>query len=160
MDSLQSQAKELRRYLFDLFHKVRMVEASRSALPHAELNLHELRVLRFLGDNGPAMMRELAERLMVAVNSVTPIVDHLEKKKLVRRVRSASDRRVIHVELTKQGQLTWDTALAEQVRFCATMLEALNDEERDAHMDLMRKIARAALVEDEPLVGRGKRRAA
>ena len=62
--------------------------------PHGELSIPEVHILEFLGDGTSCMMRKLAEYLLVAVNTVTTIVDKLEQKKLVRRERDDSDRRI------------------------------------------------------------------
>jgi len=89
------------------------------------------------------MMRELAEHLAVAVNSVTSIVDHLEGKELVRRHRSEQDRRVIHVELTNSGQEIHRSLVEVNLRLFRTMLSALTEDEQEIFMVLFRKIARA-----------------
>ncbi len=66
--------------------------------PHVDLTIQETRVVELLGAAGGQMMRAVAEHLGVAVNSVTSIADGLERKGLLKRVRSESDRRVVHVE--------------------------------------------------------------
>lgn len=46
----------------------------------------------------------LAERLQILHHSAVELVDRLEKKGLVRRSRSAHDRREVHVKLTARGE--------------------------------------------------------
>ena len=116
------------------------VNAAAANGPHAELNIQELRVVEFLGDEGPHIMRELATFLNVAVNSVTSIVDNLEKKGLVRRVRSEEDRRIIRVELTDAGRLIHQDALDVNMQLFRTMLRALSSEEQKIFLLLIRKI--------------------
>src|SRR5262249_379352 len=89
------------------------------------------------------MMRQLAEFLTVAVNSVTSIVDNLERKGLVRRQRSADDRRVIRVELTDAGRLMYESIADVHLRLFRSMLGALTEDEQELFMVLFRKIARA-----------------
>ena len=50
--------------------------------PGELLNIAEVHVIEHLGDTGGCMMREVAEFLVVAVNTVTAIVDKLEEKQL------------------------------------------------------------------------------
>jgi MarR family 2-MHQ and catechol resistance regulon transcriptional repressor len=89
------------------------------------------------------MMRELAEYLTVAVNSVTSIVDNLERKVLVRRHRSEEDRRVIRVELTDPGREVYQSLVEVNLRLFRSMLGALTEDEQEIFMVLFRKIARA-----------------
>lgn len=111
--------------------------------PHVELNMQELRVIEFLGNEGPRMMRELAEHLTVAVNTITTIVDGLEKKELAARRRSEEDRRVVHVELTELGDEVYRSLVEVNLRLFRSMLGALTEDEQEIFMVLFRKIARA-----------------
>ena len=88
------------------------------------------------------MMRSLAEHLGLAVNSMTSIVDGLEQKGLASRTRSATDRRVIHVELTAQGQATYELAANAKLQFHRALLGALTEDEQEILLVLFRKIAR------------------
>ena len=53
---------------------------------------------------------ELARVCTIDTGAMTRLLDRLEKKGLCRRVRSTSDRRVVHIELTPAG-----VAVAERV---------------------------------------------
>ena len=53
---------------------------------------------------------ELARKCTIDPGAMTRLLDRLEKKGLCRRVRSTSDRRVVHIELTPAG-----VAVAERV---------------------------------------------
>lgn len=144
MAAVEDKATELWQHLHDIFHQVRDVESCANG-PHADLSFRELQVLEFLGESRTAKMRDVAERLRVAVNSMTAIIDGLEAKGLVTRTRSDEDRRVVFVEPTETGREIHRAAVAHHVHFCRVMLEALNPEEQEIHMLLMRKIARAAV---------------
>ena len=61
--------------------------------------------------NGHAdTVAELARKCTVDAGAMTRLLDRLEKKGLCRRVRSETDRRVVHIELTPEGE-----AVARQV---------------------------------------------
>jgi DNA-binding MarR family transcriptional regulator len=49
---------------------------------------------------------ELARKMDVDAGAVTRMLDRLEAKGLLERVRSESDRRVVHLQLTAAGQAT------------------------------------------------------
>ena len=143
MVPLDRKTADLRDVVQDILKQFQCVNAAAANGPHADLNVQELRVVEFLGNEGPRMMREVAEHLTVAVNSVTSIVDSLEKKEFVRRQRSEEDRRVIRVELTEAGREIAASLMEVNMRLFRTMLGALTEEEQDIFMVLFRKIARA-----------------
>ena len=115
MSTLDRNAHELRTLVEDILHQFRVLDTAAAHGPHIDLSCQELRVVERLGDAGPHMMRELAEFLLLAVNSVTSTVDNLEKKGLVVRQRSQEDRRVVHVELTEAGRAAYAGAVGEKL---------------------------------------------
>lgn len=60
-------------------------------------------VLRILFKKGSLSSAEMSRRLYVTPSNITGIIDRLEKKGLVERVRQASDRRVALIQLTPGG---------------------------------------------------------
>lgn len=108
--------------------------------PHVDLTIQETRVVEWLGVAGGQMMRAVAEHLGVAVNSVTSIADGLERKGLLKRVRSDADRRVVHVELTDAGLDASRSVLGIKTKFHRELLAALTDEEQAILLVLLRKV--------------------
>jgi DNA-binding MarR family transcriptional regulator len=143
MTVLDRRAADLQDVVQDILKQFQCVNAAAANGPHVELNMQELRVVEFLGNEGPRMMRELADHLTVAVNSMTSIVDSLEHKRLVHRQRSEKDRRVIHVELTDPGREIFRSLVNVNLRLFRSMLGALTEDEQEIFMVLFRKIARA-----------------
>jgi MarR family 2-MHQ and catechol resistance regulon transcriptional repressor len=143
MTPLDRKAADLRDVVQDILKQFQCVNAAAANGPHAELNMQDLRVVEFLGNEGPRIMRELAEHLTVAVNSMTSIADSLERKGLVRRQRSEEDRRVIFVELTDPGRVVYESLVEVNMRLFRSMLGALTEDEQEIFMVLFRKIARA-----------------
>lgn len=145
MSRLDRRSADLQVLIQDIMKRFHEVNASAANGPHAQLNMQELRVVEFLGNEGPRMMRQLADHSTVAVNSMTSIVDGLEQKELVRRQRSAEDRRVIRVELTDSGREHYRSLNEVHLQLFRTMLRALTEDEQEIFMVLFRKIARAGL---------------
>jgi DNA-binding MarR family transcriptional regulator len=143
MTTLDRRAADLQEMVQDILKQFQSVNAAAANGPHVELNMQELRVVEFLGNEGARMMRELAEHLAVAVNSMTNIVDSLEQKLLVRRQRSEQDRRVIRVELTRPGSEIYQSLVETNLRLFRSMLGALTQDEQEIFLVLFRKIARA-----------------
>ncbi len=143
MSPLDRKAADLHDLVQDILKQFQEINATACNGPHVELNMQELRVVEFLGNEGPRMMRELAKHLAVAVNSMTSIVDSLERKELVRRHRSEEDRRVVRVELTDAGREIYQSLVEVNLRLFRSMLGALTQDEQEIFMVLFRKIARA-----------------
>ena len=73
-----------------------------------------LQVLRVAG--GSAAPHEISEELGVSRATVTGLVDGLEGRRLVRRIRDASDRRMLRVALTPRAQVLLAELLPEHDR--------------------------------------------
>ena len=63
----------------------------------------QLLLLQAIRDSGNVTIGELANHISLSQATVTTILDRLEKRELVYRVRSKSDRRKVHAYLTDQA---------------------------------------------------------
>lgn len=70
----------------------------------------QINCLIALRENGPLSPSQIARHAMVNSSTVTGIIDRLEKKGLVQRLRVSQDRRVITVELTRDGKILAENA--------------------------------------------------
>jgi DNA-binding MarR family transcriptional regulator len=68
-----------------------------------QVSASQLNCLLALYENGPLPPSQIARHIMVNSSTVTGIIDRLEHKGLVRRMRTSQDRRVITIELTAAG---------------------------------------------------------
>ena len=139
-----AKAKLLRESIREIIRQFRCLDMAVANQPHGEISIPEVHIIEFLGDRKSCMMRELAEYLLVAVNTVTTIVDKLEQKLLVRRERDEEDRRIVMVHLTDKGRQAYEGILEIRLNACRTMLTPLNEDVQDIFMVLMRKIARGS----------------
>ena len=107
----------------------------------AHLSPAQLHALSWLRNEAPLTMGVLAQRIGVTEKTITGVVDRLERAKYVQRERSATDRRVVQVVLTRQGQ-----KLAEQVRVAIearleSFLQYLDDQDRAGLFRILENIA-------------------
>lgn len=56
--------------------------------------------------NGPTLVRDLAEKMLLKHNNAVQLVDRLVRAKLVRRDPSRRDRRAVELHLTAKGEQT------------------------------------------------------
>jgi DNA-binding MarR family transcriptional regulator len=61
-------------------------------------------VVRNLYSNGPMSSADLSRNLFVTPSNITGIIDRLEKKQLVKRIKKKGDRRVALITLTGPGK--------------------------------------------------------
>ena len=66
-------------------------------------------VLRLLIKNGALSSADLSRQMYVTPSNITGIIDRLEKKGLVERIRKQGDRRVALITLTHSGQKLGET---------------------------------------------------
>ncbi|MCU6482029.1 DNA-binding MarR family transcriptional regulator [Arthrobacter silviterrae] len=126
-----------------LLSQLGSLSASRFAERTRELGLtpSDAGTLRWIGRNPGLSQRVLADRLGAVPSRVVPLLDSLETRGLVERVRSSTDRRNYELHLTGAGQ-----ALLGRLRDVAQehegeLLAPLTPEESD---ELARLLARLA----------------
>ncbi|MFH8804222.1 MarR family winged helix-turn-helix transcriptional regulator [Streptomyces sp. NPDC017936] len=100
-----------------------------------------LNVLR----RGPASMSVLATTLTCDASNMTGIIDRLEKRGLVRREPSPSDRRVKNVLLTDEGERVIDV-IRGKMHHTLAGLSRLSEQEQDTLYALLERafVARPA----------------
>jgi DNA-binding MarR family transcriptional regulator/YHS domain-containing protein len=108
-----------------------------------DLTSAEWEAVRVLGSRGECRMRELAEACNVALSTMTGIVDRLLGKGLVQRRHSTADRRVVLVQLSGRGTLTYEARLDADMRLVLAMLQALEPQDQHELVTLLQKIVRA-----------------
>lgn len=76
---------------------------SKQLSKHAGLTGPQLLIMRSIRDLGKVTIGTIADRVSLSQATVTTILDRLEHRKLVYRVRSTQDKRKVHAHLTEEG---------------------------------------------------------
>lgn len=95
-----------------------------------DLSIVQTRLLGVLRDRKPTM-HELARFLGLDKSSVTGLVDRAERRGLVARVPSTTDRRAVLVSLTDDGRSLVSQAAARFEADVSTLLSRLAQRERE-----------------------------
>ena len=101
-----------------------------------------------LAGETPVSPSDLSARLMVTTGAMTNVLDRLEQRGLLRRVRNPADRRSVIVEATEAGSALWHVAVNELGEQEAQVVRTLAREEQEQLNALLRKLL-AALPGDE-----------
>jgi DNA-binding MarR family transcriptional regulator len=141
MNAMDRRVAEFRALQEDIFARLRDVDLAAMRDLSMELTVQEFRSLEFLASVEPRKTKELAERLGLAVNSVTTVIDGLEEKGLARRQRDEADRRIVRVELTSRGRKAADAVARGHLDIYRAYLSALTIDEQETLIALYRKIA-------------------
>jgi MarR family 2-MHQ and catechol resistance regulon transcriptional repressor len=130
---------------------VKLLRATKSVMARAERRLAsygltptQLGVLEGLLHKGPLTHRELGRKVLTSAANMTDVIDKLEHRGLVRRVRSPDDRRLVRVELTPCGRAMIEALFPLHAGDIAAAMAGLDPAELARLGDLLRALGIAA----------------
>jgi DNA-binding MarR family transcriptional regulator len=85
----------------------------------------QLTVIKILAQLGDLSLSSLSERIRAQNSTVTGIIDRMEREELVRRERSAEDRRIVLIRLTEKGQRLASEISLEPMEIFRQALESI-----------------------------------
>jgi DNA-binding MarR family transcriptional regulator/GNAT superfamily N-acetyltransferase len=137
---------EVRR--FNRFY-TRLVGALDEGHLHSSFSLAETRVLFEITHGQGLTASDLCQRLGLDAGYVSRMLRGFERRGLVERVRSPSDARRNHLQLTDKGRSTFDDLNVRATALVADLLEPLRDGQRRQLLESMRTI-RSLLGDVDP----------
>ena len=108
-----------------------------------DLTEQQWRILRVLWTHEKVVSVDLASRTLLATASLVGIIDRLEKKGLVARVRSTTDRRAIYITATAKGRELEATVSPKVEAIQSRIRATVSDREWKAMEKTLLKIAGA-----------------
>lgn len=97
----------------------------------------------------PLTMTELSRQLLVSNGNTTAVVDRLQADGLVTRTPLATDRRIVHVELTTRGRRHFEQLAGEHERRIDALFDGVSAADLDALDELLHRLTpRKATVDD------------
>lgn len=100
----------------------------------------QLLCLMALREETPLTIKKLAQSAYLSASTVVGIVDRLEEKDLVTRIRSASDRRAVQISVTDKGRALLVSAPSPIQESLARALENLPDKEKITIAQALEKV--------------------
>ncbi len=113
-----------------------------------QISAAQLNCLLALYEHGPMPPSQIARHIMVRSSTVTGVVDRLEQKGLVARVRNSRDRRVIMIELKEDGKALAKNAPPPIQQKILDGLRSLPEEEIKQIVHSLKKLTNMLEVED------------
>lgn len=90
-----------------------------------KLSVSQFRTLEILYNQGPLCQRDISEHVVKTTGNMTTVIDGLERKSLVRRVRDKNDRRRYNVELTTEGKKLVKKILPQQTKWIKKVMKGI-----------------------------------
>ena len=135
---------------------VKLMRASRAVIARVEprlsgfyLTTTQLGVLEAVLHKGPMTQRELGRRVLTSAGNMTDVIDKLEGRGLLRRIRLPGDRRSLRIELTGEGRALIEDLFPDHARDIAVAMAPLSHAELDVLDGLLRKLGRGAPLDAE-----------
>jgi MarR family 2-MHQ and catechol resistance regulon transcriptional repressor len=130
---------------------VKLLRAARAVTARVEprmaahgLTLTQLGVLEALLHKGPLTHRELGRKVLTSAGNMTDVIDKLEARGLVLRLRCPADRRLVHVALTESGRCLIETVFPLHAADIAAAMAGLDGPALVQLGDLLRALGMAA----------------
>lgn len=118
------------------------------------IDLHSKHIQKFSGVTGPQLLvlqsidksKELttgsiAKQVNLSQATVTSILDRLEKKEYIQRIRSTTDKRKVYVSLTSQGQQLIENAPPLLQENLINQFEHLLPDQQQKILDSLKQLA-------------------
>jgi MarR family 2-MHQ and catechol resistance regulon transcriptional repressor len=114
-----------------------------------DLSPSQFGVLETLYHLGSLCQGELSAKLLKSTGNITLVLDNLEKRGLVKRVRDLQDRRMVKIFLTPEGDMLIQRIFPKMVEAITRELSILTAEEKAQLSVLCRKVGRKMSIEME-----------
>lgn len=106
-------------------------------LQTSSIQPQDMYVLERVYFNGKLLVKDLSKRYNIPPSTLTGIIDRLENKKLIERVRTNIDRRAIELIPTPEGKRIVEQHVEEDQRFSRNLFNTLEQEKKKKLKELL-----------------------
>jgi len=115
-------------------------QIAESSIAGAGLGLSDFAALEALLNKGPLTITEIQAKVLLASGSMTAAVDRLERKGLITRGATSTDRRAKLLKLTKEGKRVVEAAFRRHAAELEAAMAILNGTEKSQLYGLLKKL--------------------
>ncbi len=105
-------------------------------------------MLHFISKEQPCSVSKLAEKMEVNPSAITVMLDRLESNGFVVRVRDTADRRVVNVQLTKDGVTELADVMKVRTRITQHCLSQIEPDQLEGFLQIFEQLARISAAMD------------
>jgi len=113
-------------------------------LSNSGLTPSQFGVLEALYSLGPLCQKEIGHKILKSGGNITMVVDNLEKRRLVTRIRDTDDRRKFVVQLTEEGQSLIGEIFPVHAQAAEKLFRVLSAEESEEFGRMVKKLGKSA----------------
>ncbi|QQE77055.1 MarR family winged helix-turn-helix transcriptional regulator [Alicyclobacillus sp. SO9] len=128
------------RKLDDVMARLQRVMHVRSLVKKFGLTSSQMFILRYLARCGQAKSSDIGKIVGLSPGAVTQVTDEMIRLRLVDRVRSEEDRRVVYVSLTDEGKDTVERIRLAGSKRLLAILEQLPPDDTDSFIRILEKV--------------------
>lgn len=96
--------------------------------------------LQWLFEDGDMTIGELSNKMYLACSTTTDLIDRMEKKDLVERVKDPKDRRVVRIHLLNKGEIIINEVIKKRQEYLHVVLNDFSDQEVITLKDSLAKL--------------------
>ncbi|MDK2803841.1 MAG: hypothetical protein PWR23_845 [Peptostreptococcaceae bacterium] len=125
-----------------IIHKLLDVFEYKNAYQHQTSNIQpqDMYVLERIYFHGKVIVKDLSKQYSIPPSTLTGIIDRLEKKKLIERLRTNIDRRAIELVATAKGKDVVDKHIIEDKLFSKNLFNTLETQKKEILKELLNEL--------------------
>lgn len=108
------------------------------------LNVTEFAVLELLYNKGDQPIQRIRQRVLIASSSISYVVDKLEEKGCVARVKDPQDKRIYNATLTDKGRTLMNQIFPQHAQALTSTFAVLSEEELASLQHILKKLSAQA----------------
>lgn len=116
---------------------------------------NELFVLMLLYRQSDVNMTQIADYLNTPLNTATGIVSRMEKKSMIERVRSSSDKRVVTIITTESGKEQINAIMKVFIGYVQDIIGSLSEDELTVMTSVIGKVVK--VIKEQPIKEKQKK---
>lgn len=97
----------------------------------------DMYVLERIYFNEKMAIKDLSKQYSIPPSTLTGIIDRLENKKLIERLRTNIDRRAIEIVATPEGKIAVEKHIKEDMLFSKNLFNTIDQEKREKLKELL-----------------------
>ena len=105
-------------------------------------DLNEFAVLEVIYHKKKISVSSIKEKILLANSSLSYILDKLEKRKLIKRVKDIYDKRVYYISLTNEGNIFCNKIFPKHYHNLKEVMNVLTNEEKIKLSNLLKKLGK------------------
>lgn len=117
-------------------------QKGRELLADYEITPPQFVALQWLFEEGDMTIGELSGKMFLACSTTTDLIDRMEKKLLVERVKDPKDRRVVRIHLLEKGETIIDEVIKKRQQYLHDVLQDFSEDEVTSLRDSLEKLHR------------------